>query len=478
MKKIFLYNIIASFLFLGLITGCKKEAFDNSSSISDKETIANLKSSLISKYNTSARYNAFSKEAEKEGYAKLSVLFKTLAASESIQGRNIKEVLDNAGIKTEKYEPDYIVESTEKNLKSAILEEVMCMDSIYPEYVKQSELEVVGQPEVQPIDSPGIAFRLIVAKLPEVSLGKWEKIKVTKQPVKVAESEIDQILLDIRESRATEAAVSRPAQLGDRVEMNFAVSVDKVVIEGGQAQKYPIILGKHQLVPGFEEQLVGLIPGEEKEFSINFPADYKKDLAGKSAQVRAKILQVFERVIPEMTDELAAALGKFTSVADLKAKLSKNVLEEKEAHEQQRLEKTILDGLLAVASFDEIAEVLVDSEVDKMIHEFKHSLEERGLVWADYLQNIKKDESALRQEFRSQAIKRVKSALLLRAFAKQHKLKAADSAVEEEIEHNLHHAGQDERLMARLKSDDYRDYLRYVLTNQLVLKWLKEKLVE
>jgi trigger factor len=355
---------------------------------------------------------------------------------------------------------------------------LQAVQKLYPEYVKQAELEVVGQPEMEAIDSPGLGFRLTVAKLPEVKLGKWEKIKVAQQPVKVDEAEVDQILLDIRESRATEAAVDRPAKLGDQVEINFEVAVDKVVIEGGQAQKYPVVLGKHQLVPGFEEQLVGLKAGEEKEFSITFPVDYKKDLAGKPAQVRAKVLQVWERTIPELTDDLASSLGKFASAAELKTKLNENLSAEKTEQEEQRLEKAILDELLAVASFDAIAQVLLEAEVDKMIHEFKHSLEERGLKWVDYLQNIKKDEPALRQEFEPQATKRVKSALLLRAFAKQYKLEATDSAIEEEIEHSLHHAGGDERLIARLQSDDYHDYLRYVLTNQLVLKWLKEKLVE
>ncbi|MBI5466398.1 MAG: trigger factor [Candidatus Kerfeldbacteria bacterium] len=354
---------------------------------------------------------------------------------------------------------------------------LQAMQQLYPDYVKQEEIETVGQPEVQLITSPGLSWRVTVARLPEVKLGKWEKVKVKRQPIKVAEAEIEQVLLDIRSSRAAEAAVSRQAKLGDRVEINFEVSMGGVVIDGGQGSKYPVVLGRHQLIPGFEGQLIGLKAEEEKEFELVFPTDYKRDLAGKRVQVRAKVLQVFERTIPELTDEFASLLGQFASAADFKDKLSSNLLEEKKEREEQRLERDLLEELLPLASFGEIAEVLITSEVDKMIHEFKHSLEERGLTWIDYLQNIKKDEASLRVEFKTPALKRVKLALLIRAFAKQHKLEAAESAVEEEIEHALHHAGGDERLAARLRSGSYREYLKHVLTNQLVIKWLKEKLV-
>jgi len=348
----------------------------------------------------------------------------------------------------------------------------------YPAFVKNQGLETIGPPEVEDIDGPNLGFRVTVATLPKVELGKWEKIRVKRQLVTVAEAEVEKILQDIKDSRAAEAAVARAAKLGDRVEIDFEVSMGGVVIDGGQGSKYPVVLGKKQLIPGFEEQVAGMQAGEEKKFELTFPADYRKDLAGKPANVKTKLLQVFERTLPELTDELVRGLGRFESVEDLKKKLKQNLLDEGTAHEEQRVERDLFEALVQAAHFGELPEILLTSELDKMLHEFKHSLEDRGVAVADYLQNIKKDEASLRQELAPQAEKRVRIALLTRTFAKQESLTADELAVEQEIAHTLEHYGSDPRMVAQVNTEDYRDYTRHILTNRRVVEWLKKKLVE
>jgi trigger factor len=348
----------------------------------------------------------------------------------------------------------------------------------YPQVVKDSKLDVIGQPEISLITATPLSFKITAAKLPEVNIGKWEKIKVKRNKITVDQGEAEKVINDLLESRAKEVAVTRAAAKGDLAEIDFEVAVDRIVIDGGKGKKYPVVLGKGQLIPGFEDNLIGLKAGEEKQFELTFPPDYRKDLAGKKAQINAKLLQVFERTLPELNDEFAVALGRFTSLEDLRTKLNQNLLDDHMHHEEQRVEQEMFDALLKVANFSEIPEILITSELDKMLHEFSHSIEERGLEWTQYLQTIHKKEEDLHQEFRPQAEKRVKSALLIRAFAKDNKLEVDDSTIEKEITHALEHYGSDERAVAQLNSDEYKDYLRSILINKRVVDWLKEKLVE
>ncbi len=364
--------------------------------------------------------------------------------------------------------------------QEALLEETVsqAVRQLYPAAVRELKLEVLGRPTVSAITVSPFSFKVEVATLPEVSLGKWQKVRVKKNPVTVGDEEISKVMLDLRESRASEVAVVRPAQLGDRVEMDFEVSTGGVVIDGGKGMKYPVILGKRQLVPGFEDQVVGLVAGGEKEFDFSFPESYRKDLAGKPAHCKVKLHQVFERTLPEASDEFAKYLGKFESIGALLDKLKQNLTDEKQAHEDTKVELAMLEALVEVASFGDIPEVLLHGEIDKMLHEFRHSMESRGLVWSDYLVSIGRDEVKLHDEFRTPAERRVKVALIMRMFANQESLAADDMAVQNEVAKVVEQHVGDERVAAQVNSDDHRDYLKGILTNQKVVSWLKERLVE
>lgn len=349
---------------------------------------------------------------------------------------------------------------------------------LYPALVRAEKLEVVGSPEARLVTLSPFSFALEVAKLPEVSLGTWHKAKVRRQDVKVDDTAVDKALSDLRESRATEVAVTRAAALGDKLEIDFEVAVDRVVIDGGRGTKYPLILGQGQLIPGFEDNLVGLQPAQEKSFELNFPKTYKPDLAGKRAQVKAKVLQVFERTVPELTDAFAASVGRFSTIDELRAKVRESMVEEQQVEEDARLERELMEALLKHVSFGELPEALVANELSRMLHEFEHGISERGLKWQDYLTSLGKTEDNLKKEFHPQAEKRVKVALLIRAFARAEQLEADTMAVDQDIAQTLERYNGDERMRTQLQTDDYRDYVQTILTNRRVVAWLKEKLVE
>lgn len=349
---------------------------------------------------------------------------------------------------------------------------------LYPKLATENNLETIGQPEVNLILASPLSFSLTVVVLPEVDLGKWDKIKIARKPVSVSEVEIAKLLTDIREGRASEAAVTRAAKLGDLVDIDFEISFAKVVIEDGKQSHYKAILGKGQLIFGFEEAVVGVEPGQEKTFSMKFPDNYRPPLAGQEAQVKLKLNQLFERQLPELTDAFAASLGSFKSVADLNEQLKKNMLDDHTFREEERAEREMLEEMLKAANFTELPEMLVEQELDSMVHELSHSVEQRGLSWPDYLSHLKKDESALRQEFKSPAEKRVKLALLTRALARAQNFAIEDSTIEAELAPLLAQYTNDSRTLGYLQGDDYRAYLKSRLLNQRVIEWLKQKLVK
>ncbi len=412
---------------------------------------------------------------------KLKVTF-TLSAEEKqrLEERALKSLATEANFSG--FRPGKVpVDLVRSRISEATLTQEMLEQAIrkyYPEVVKQEKLEVVGSPEAKFISAEPFSFSLEVAKLPEVHLGSWHKARVKRNKVKVEPHEVEAVLQDLRESRATEAAVTRAARSGDRAEIDFEVSVDRVVIDGGKGAKYPLILGKGQLIPGFEDNLVGLTPGEEKAFELTFPENYKKGLAGKRANVRAKLLQVFERTLPELTDAFANSLGKFVSLDDLKTKVNENLLEERKVQEDARLEREVIDAVLGHSKFGELPEALVTNELSRMMHEFQHELFERGVEWAQYLTSIGKTEGDLQREFRPQAEKRVKVALLIRAFAREQQLEADAMDIDQDIAETLERHRGDDRMRAQLETADYRDYVKSILTNRRVLAWLKDKLVE
>ncbi len=368
-----------------------------------------------------------------------------------------------------------------KQIQPEVLQQETMWEAIkefYPKIVKEQSLDVIGQPSLALQSTEPFVMHAMVAKLPEVDLGKWEKAKVKRQEIKVEAAEVEKLVEQIKDSRASEAAVTREARLGDRVEMDFEVSLGGVTLDGGKQIGYPVILGSGQLVPGFEDSLVGLSSGQEKKFELTFPSSYRPDLAGKKANVWAKINQVFERTLPELNDEFARGLGKFEGAEDFQNKLKQNLHDEKQAHEEQRLERAMLEAVVAQTKFEPIPEVLLENEAETMLHELRHGIEERKLEWSQYLASIQKDEAALKKEFSTPAERRVKVALVVRAFARQEKLEADEAAVEQEVAHTLEHYRGDQRAEAQFNNEDYRNYVKQVLTNRRVIEWLKKKLVE
>ncbi|MFA4937037.1 MAG: trigger factor [Patescibacteria group bacterium] len=372
------------------------------------------------------------------------------------------------------------VDIVKKHLGEAVVldEELMlAVKKYYLPYLQNEDIEVVGRPEIKLLTQQPFFFEVVSSLLPEVKLGAWEKIKISHPNISVTDNQVADLLQQLRESRASEALSDKLITKGDRVVLDFQVSVDNVAIESGQTKDYSAIVGKNQLLPGFEENLLGLKSGDSKNFELKFPSDYHKNLAGRNGLVKVKIKAVYNRIIPETNDDFAKAVGKFSSLTDLREKLKHNLLHEAEHEEEIKTERNMFDQLLAVAKFSDIPEVLIINEVEQMINEFSQSISTQGVSFDDYLKSINKTVDGLKQEFKEPAAKRVKVALIIRDLGKINNLTVNDDEVEEEVAKTLAYYSQNEEVRSKVDTAEYREQIKNVLINQKVVNWLKEKIV-
>lgn len=357
----------------------------------------------------------------------------------------------------------------------------------YHQALDKENLETVEQPKVDIIKmAPGnpFVFKATVALIPAVQLPEYKKIKVKKQPeITVEDEDIDKVINDLRKMRAAEKLVDRGAAQGDRVEINFNAFIDQVPLEGGQAQKYPLVIGENKMIPGFEDNLAGMKKNEEKEFELEFPKEYhQKSIAGKKAKFKVKMLAVYQIDLPELNDEFASKLG-LNNIDGLRNQIKKNIEDEKKAKETQKHELAIIEQLIEKSKFEDVPDVLVNEEAHKMVHELEDNVTRQGLNFDEYLKHLKKTEAALMLDFSADALKRVKTALAIRAIAGKEKIKASDMEIEQERErtlasYKLHpqyqaHIG---RLEKDLKSENARRYFGNLIANRKVIAFLKENI--
>ncbi len=348
----------------------------------------------------------------------------------------------------------------------------------YYDILQKEKLLVIGKPKIELKKMmPGEIFEYTaeVSLLPEVSLGDISKLTVKVPEVEVSEQEVEDVLLDLRKMRAQEQKTDKAAKMGDKVIIDFEVKIDGVVIEGGQGKDYPLILGDKVFIPGFEEKLIGRKPQEKVEFKLNFPNDYKADLAGKKADFLVFIKEVYERILPDISDDLLKQMGNYKNITELKEQIKKNLLLDKQQKADQKLEIDLFEQLINISSFKDIPELLIDNELHRMKHELEDSLQSQGLSYTDYLQRLGKKEEDLNKDWRSAAIKRVKTALVARKVSEENNIFASQEEIDQEIKTMEKNYQNQPEIIKNINSKDFREYLFHTLTNRKVIAFLKNK---
>lgn len=369
--------------------------------------------------------------------------------------------------------------------ESALLNEAaeQAISKTYPKALVDQKLATIDHPAIAinqlGADQPFI-YEATATTLPEVKIGDYQKIKITKPVAEASDADVDKVIEDIRKLRAAEQVVERAAQVGDRVMVDFEVKIDKVVIEGGAQKNYPLTIGENRFIPGFEDQVVGMSVGETKDFVLSFPETYHQaNLAGKPADFTVTCQKVSELILPEVNDDFAQLIshGHAKTVDALRQSIKENIIQEQNERNERKVELELFEKLIEKSTFGELPAILLERENEKMMHELEDSIGRQGLPMDQYLTMIKKTIDELKAEFAPQAEQRVKTALVARQLFIDRGLEVTDDEIEQEIKMLLAQYNDRPEAKQSIESDSYREYLHHVLSNRKLIDLLKSELV-
>ncbi len=308
----------------------------------------------------------------------------------------------------------------------------------YEEAVKDIDLDIVSRPEIDVVQvekGKPFIFTAEVAVKPEVTLGQYKGIEVEKQAIEVTEDEINAELDKAREQNSRTSNVEdRPVAMNDITTIDFEGFVDGVPFEGGKGENYELVIGSHSFIDTFEDQLVGKSIGEEVDVNVTFPTEYHAaELAGKPALFKVTIKGIKVKELPEADDDFAQDVSDFNTIAEYKEDIKKNLTEKKEKAAKTAKEDVVVDKIVENATMD-IPDAMVDAQKRQMAEEFAQRLQMQGLNLEQYFQFTGMDPKKFMENLEPQALKRIKSRLVLEAIVKAENITISDEDLEKEFE--------------------------------------------
>ncbi|MBQ6635047.1 MAG: trigger factor [Lachnospiraceae bacterium] len=312
------------------------------------------------------------------------------------------------------------------------------INSSYPDAAKESGEEIVSNPEINVTQIEAgkpFIYTAEVAVKPPVSLGKYKGVEVDKQVITVADEEVDAEIRKEQEKNATRSEVTdRPVKDGDEISLDFEGFCDGVAFEGGKGTDYPLTVGSGSFIPGFEEQLVGANIGEEMEVNVTFPENYQaEELKGKPAVFKCTVKKITEKILPELNDEFADDVSEFSTLAEYKDDVRKNIADRKEkaarsVKENQAVEKVIADAHV------EIPEAMLRTQQEQIARELEQQVVSQGMKFEDYLKYAQTTREQLVDRMKEDAERRIMYRLVMEQVAKEENITATDEDFEAEIQ--------------------------------------------
>ncbi|HJG03483.1 MAG TPA: trigger factor [Megamonas funiformis] len=324
--------------------------------------------------------------------------------------------------------------------KEAILDEAFdrVAQKAFDEALKQENLDPVDRPQVDIVtleEGKDVVFKATITPVPEVTLGEYKGLKVAKDAVEVKDEQVEEQVKNIlnHHAKMVDAEDGATVANDDFITLDFKGEVDGVAFAGGEGKDYPLQIGSHSFIDTFEDQLVGLKVGEEKDVNVTFPEEYHaKDLAGKAAVFHCKINSIKHKEMPELTDEFVKASTSYESIEDMKAKLRENIEKNAQREADTKRRNEILKQATDNITVD-IPEVMVENRVSNMIQELSVNLENQGMNLDAYLKYANMDMAKLREQYKESAAIAVKTDLMLDAVAKAEDIKVENADINAEI---------------------------------------------
>ena len=313
------------------------------------------------------------------------------------------------------------------------------MDELAPQAfeqgVKEAELRFVGAPSITDVnvtDEHTVVYSFTVTLYPEVTLGQYKGIEATREPVSVSDEDVNAEVESARKRNARKVSVEREAQMGDTANIDFDGFLNGERFDGGKAEGYDLELGSNSFVPGFEEQIVGMQIGEEKDLDITFPEEYVEDLAGKAVVFKVKLNSLTVSELPELDDEFAKDVSEFDTLDEYKADIRANLEKRRQDEAEEKVRSEIMHKAAENMTV-EIPEVMVQEKVEEILRNYaaNFGLNSRDIEYAQLLQMMGLDENTVNVSIRPGAQVQVKNDLLIEAVIKAENIEATDEEVEE-----------------------------------------------
>lgn len=312
------------------------------------------------------------------------------------------------------------------------------IDSAYEKALAQNKEEIVAKPvlDIEKVDENGVTYKFTLISRPEVTLGEYKNIGVKKEKVEVTDEEAEHELGHLQQKYVDIVSVDREVKAGDIAVINFEGFKDGVPFEGGKAENYSLEIGSHSFIEGFEDAIIGMKKGEEKDINLSFPENYHvEDLKGKPVVFKVKVNEVKEKKLPELNEDFYLDLGmegvnsKETLMAELKEQIK--------VRKEHDIENKYVEELLNKAASNmkvEIPEEMVNDELDRIMEQYSNMLAMQGVRLEDFYRMTGSNEEQMREQMKGEAVNRIKSRLLLEEIAKKENLEVSDKMVDEELE--------------------------------------------
>ena len=324
----------------------------------------------------------------------------------------------------------------------------------YAKALKEHQLEPVDRPHFdldRSQEDNSLRIKAKVAVRPEIELADYQKIAVQRQTASVSDEEVNHSIEALRKKAATlEPVEDRGIQSGDIVTMDYAGRIDGEPFEGGSAENHTTEVSEEKLLPGFVQQLMGAKPGEQRQVTVTFPEAYRaSELAGKQAIFDVTIHEIKRAILPDLNDQLAVDVSEHKTLAELRADVHRRLEAVAAARSREAMQKQILEALIATNDFP-LPEVLVTREIESLISDARSYMQRIGRSWQEYLDAKGVDEAGLQAEYKSEAERRVKTALLLEEIAKRENIEVTTAELERELDSLAASYGQSRESMIEL----------------------------
>ena len=357
----------------------------------------------------------------------------------------------------------------------------LIFDEVYGPAVDENKIEVVDRPEIE-IQEIGagknLKFTCEVFVKPDVTLGEYKGVSVKKETTVVSDVEVDARVEEERNKQATEIQVEDRAVIeGDTVNLDYAGTVDGVAFAGGTAQDQTLKIGSGSFIPGFEEQMIGMNIGEEKDLQVTFPEKYHaEELAGKAAVFHVKVNSITETQLPALDDDFAKDISEFDTLEEYKADIRAKLEAQAAERDNNNFTNAVIEKVLENATV-EIPEAMIERQIDSMMRDFEYRLRAQGLKLADFMKYTGQDEKAFRANYRDQAEKSVKAHLVLEAIENAEAFEATEEEIDEQIAKFAPQTGKSVDELKATFSEADREYFKADAIRDKAIKFLVDNAV-